>query len=315
MALSVFGKSLAKRPAPLKPTLGPPTSGKIINKMPTPVRPFAPAKPIAQVISRVSSPLPEHSTSSTPDHLQSRAINNVNAVVRMPDRGSAIVLQGVTLTMPDGTSGRVPNLPPAIRQTLSPVFSQVVASGGNTNVRQTQMNTLAREAYLDRQRNRDVTASIGVMKRRGMIQRQGLSYIAKPFPSTLGALEKAQLWRIKEGTPTGIVGDRATNYPSAHVGAVYSKTVAPLVTNQTHTDAKIGGTGTTAAPIPTGAATIAQPNMSAVESIGKAFAWAPADAAPSSAAPSAAGGLTQTAERWGLLIGVAVLAFFLIRKS
>lgn len=315
MALSVFGKVLTQRPAALKPRVGPPVTGKVLNKVPTLVRPSSAPKPMASIFSRVTSPKPEHSTSAVPDHLQSRAINNVNAVVRMPNRGSAgMVLQGVSMVMPNGTAAGQPVTPTPIRAAMTPLFQQVIAQGGNTNLRQTQIGTIAKEAYLDRVRKRDQTASIGIMKRFGFIQRQGLSYIEKPIPSTLGALEKAQLWRIKTGTPTGIVGDRALNYPSAHVGAVYAKTVAPLETNVTHTDSKIGGTGTAAAPMPHPVSTVVQPGISAVEAVGKAYAWAPADAAASSPA-SSTGTLAQTGERWALLIGVGVLAFFLIRRS
>jgi len=314
MALSVFGKVLTQRPAPSKPKVGPPTTGKQINKVPTLVRPSVARQPVAQTFSRIFSPRAEQGASATPDHLQSRAINNVNAVVRMPNRGAANVLQGVTLQMADGTAGGSPITPVPIRASMAQIFKQVIAQGGNTNLRQTQIGTLAREAYLQRVRDREVTASIGVMKRRGFLQRQGFSYVAKPIPSTMGALEKAQLWRIKTGTPTGIVGDRATNYPISHIGSVASKTLAPLETNMLHTDAKIGGTGTAAAPTPHPVATIAQPGMSQVEAVGKAYAWASPDA-DAGTTPSSGGTLAQTGERWALLIGVGVLAFFLIRRS
>lgn len=318
MALSVFGKVLSQRPAPRTPrTLTPIAGSGVLNKLPTLTRPLAAKAPIASYANRAFHPAPGAPTSAAPDKFVHRAIRNVLATVRKPDRGAAIVLQGAALTMPDGTVGGSPVTPAPIRNPLAQVFDKIVSSGGNVNLRQTQIGTIARESYLDRQRNRDVTASVGKMVRGGLIQRRGYAFIGKPFPSTLGALDKAKLWRTKPGTPTGVQGDRALNYPTAHVGAVYTKTVAPLETSEQFIAARVGGTGTAAAPIPSnGGVVLANPSLTTQQSVGRAYAWASPDTDAGST-PSSTGtmNLGESAERWGLLVGVAVLAFILIRKS
>ena len=312
MALSVFGKALGTRPALVKPRTAPPKFGIVLNKVPTLTRPLVAKSPIAAYSNRAFHPTPGAATSAAPDKFVHRAIGNVNATIRKPDRGAANVLQGAAIMMPDGTTGGSPVTPKPIQQALAGVFQKVVAAGGNTNLRQTQITTLARESYLDRQRSRDITTSIGVQKRGQFIQRRGTAYVARPTPSTLGALDKAKLWRKKFGTPTGVQGDRATNYPSAHVGAVYTKTVAPLSTNEQFIASRTGGTGLATMPTPAGAAVIANPNMTKTEAIGKAYAWAPADASadtkPSTASPLAG------AQSWALLLGVGILGFMLIKS-
>lgn len=312
MALSVFGKTLTARPTALKPRVGPPQKGQILNRIPALTRPLFAKLPTPLSGDRATHPVPGTPASAAPRKFVSRAIDNANAVIRKPDRGAANVLQGAVLTMPDGTSGGAPVTPSPIHDAMGGVFRQVVAGGGNNLLRQTQVTTLQRESYLQRQRDRVVTASIGKMLRGNFIQRQGMAYVGRPIPSTIGALDKAQLWRRKFGTPTGIQGDRATMYPTSHIGAVYTKTNAPLDVNVAHTDTKIGGTGTTIQPIPNGVNVLASPTTK-TEAIGKAYAWAPADASSSTPASSTST-LAQGGERWALLIGVAVLGFLLIKK-
>lgn len=312
--------------------------GKIINKTPTPVPKVVPTVPAATkanvitlpkpvalavmgkkvvppgaAVSRAVKPTPEQPTTATPAALVHRAIERVAATVRMPDRGAAVVRQGQVIALPDGSAGGSPVTPKPLQQSLTSVFNQIVLGGGNSQVRQTQVEALTRSAYLDRTINRDVTASIGRVSRLGIVQRPGSAVVMKGRHSSLGALDKAMIHRVKPGTPTGVLGDRAAQYPTAHVGAVYARTVAPADTNVKYLEQKIGGSGAATAPTPVAVSTVPAPSLAVGESVGKAYAWAPADTTSTTPA-SAANAVQNNGERWGLLLAVGAIAALLILR-
>ena len=342
MALSTFRRlvDLTK----VKPAIAP-SVGVVYNRQPINVAPTVPKVPatnpvqvqtlrgaaatLAQVranvaagvslLDRSTKPTPEQPTTAKPIHLAYQAIRNVGLTVRMPDRGAHIAKHGVALWLPDGSAGGSPVTPKPIQSTLGSQFREIVARGGTSQVRQTQITTLAREAYLERTRARAVFANVPAMRRRGIVQRPGSAFVLKPFPSSPGALHKAQMHRRKPGTPTGIQGDRAAMYASAHVGSLYSRTKAPLSANVIFVGSKMGGTGAARVPSQVIESRIEAPNLAVSESVRKAYAWAPpkgesalADTRSQAGTVSDTG--SQSLERILLLLGVAGAAFLLLRR-
>jgi len=339
MALGLF-----RRLTKVKPAVAP-SVGKIFNPMRKPVAPVVRAIPATNpvraaavpvprsvtamtgtklaaarsVLARATHPKPEQPTTATPNHLIHRAIRNVAATVRQPDRGAFMLKFGVASVLPDGSLGGSPVTPKPLQNRLAAQFHQVVATGGTAQVRQTQLTTLIREGYLERARARPVVARIGNMMRRGIVQRPGMAIVLKPFPSGPGALDKAKMHRRKTGTPTGIQGDRELMNPTSHVGSLHARTVAPSVTNAVFVGSLMGGAGTATAPVPLSPAVIDAPNVAVSDSVRKAFAWAPPKGESALAdAPASSGKAPDTAgegmERILLLVAVAGAAFLLLRR-
>lgn len=237
---------------------------------------------------------PEDPTTSSPLRLIHRAMDRVHSTIRLPDRGSWYSIHGTQYTMPDGTTGGRYQEPTALLRAMNQAAREILQSRGNPQIRQTQLKALQQDSYLRRQDRR--------------------LRVASPYFPAPGGVDYAEARRFKPTTPTGIQGDRAVMTSWSSRGYVYASAVTPAEALARAVNGRSSGpaSNTTVKPVALPAASAPKPEISTKDALGKAFAWA-SPAAESGQTPTSKAG--EMLERYGLLIAVGVLGFFLIRRG
>ena len=279
----------------------PDASAALVKAAPLP-RPVAPPAPgglmtlgnLLNQITRTLTP-PEAPTTSAPPAKIYRAIDRVDTEVRLPDRGAWISTGGTQFTLPDGTVGGRPNTPMPLLSPLDKLMETIFKSGGNYQIRQTQVKALQQSMYTNRQQTRPRIA-------------------APLFPAPDGK-DYAMARRPKPTTPTGIQGDRAPMNPQSRTGFVYASRVTPAQALAAAVNGRTSGQAGNAitAPVALDPKLAPKPTLSAEEAVGKTYAWA-APRIEAGDTPQNTMGISEQLERYGLLVAVAVAAFFLIRS-
>jgi hypothetical protein len=232
---------------------------------------------------------PEAPTTSAPLHAIHRAIENVQTTVRLPDRGAAVVHAGIVMTMPDGTKGGTAMGPIPLLSNLADKFLSIIPKGSNPQIRATQIKVLTQESYTMRMQDRIIAAT--------------------KSSGGFGAVDYAMAKRNKPGTPTGIQGDRALENAQKNRAVVYATIKSPSQIYNMTMIKRTSGPAAAKAPTPVPISYAPTPTMATDDAVNKSFSFAP-KAIEAGDKPNA---MAEGVERFGLLIAVGVLGFFLIK--